>query len=112
MLREAAADIETALQSEDVGTIEHQTLSARLNDAVSEFESSHPTLYAVVNRMVDVLGQMGIEASDSTARARLSGLRTVILRIEGTTTSPDADRGSSASFRSCCSVRNSCSSSV
>ena len=60
MLREAAEEIETALQAEDVATIEHHTLSARLNDAVSEFESSHPTLYAVVNRMVDVLGQMGI----------------------------------------------------
>lgn len=60
MLKEAAAEIETALQAEDVSEIEHQTLSDRLNDAVSEFESSHPTIYAVVNRMVDVLGQMGI----------------------------------------------------
>jgi len=60
MLREAAEEIQTALQAEDVTSMEHQTLSARLNDAVSEFVSSHPTLYAVVNRMVDVLGQMGI----------------------------------------------------
>jgi hypothetical protein len=60
MLKEAADEIQTALQKEDVEGIEHQTMSARLNDVVAEFETSHPTLYAVVNRMVDVLGQMGI----------------------------------------------------
>ncbi len=60
MLKEAATEIQTALQAENVTEIEHESLSARLDDAVSEFESSHPTIYAVVNRMVDVLGQMGI----------------------------------------------------
>ena len=60
MLQEAAEEIQAALQKEDVASIEHQTMSAGLNDIISEFKSSHPTLYAVVNRMVDVLGQMGI----------------------------------------------------
>lgn len=60
MLKEAAEEIQVALQKEDVASIEHQTMSAGLTDAISEFKSSHPTLYAVVNRMVDVLGQMGI----------------------------------------------------
>jgi hypothetical protein len=60
MLKEATDEIQAALQKEDVEALEHQTMSARLNDVVSEFETSHPTLYAVVNRMVDVLGQMGI----------------------------------------------------
>ena len=60
MLKEAAHEIQTALQKEDVEGIAHQTMSARLNDVVAEFKTSHPTLYAVVNRMVDVLGQMGI----------------------------------------------------
>lgn len=60
LLKEAADEIQTALEAENVTEIEHDSLTARLNDAVSEFESSHPTIYAVVNRMVDVLGQMGI----------------------------------------------------
>lgn len=60
LLKEAAAEIHTALQTDKIDEIPDQSLSARLDDAVSEFESSHPTIYAVVNRMVDVLGQMGI----------------------------------------------------
>jgi hypothetical protein len=60
MLKETAKEIQAALQKEDVTSMEHQTMSAGLNDVISEFKSSHPTLYAVVNRMVDVLGQMGI----------------------------------------------------
>jgi len=59
MLQEAAGEIQTALQEEDAN-LEHQTMSERLGDAVAEFESSHPTLHAVVTRIVDVLGQMGI----------------------------------------------------
>ena len=57
MLKEAADEIHAALQKEDV---EHQRMSVRLNDVVAEFKTSHPMLYAVVNRMVNVLGQMGI----------------------------------------------------
>ena len=60
MLREATDEIQTALQKEDVEGIEHQTMSVRLNEIIAEFKTSHPTLYTVVNRMVDVLGQMGI----------------------------------------------------
>ena len=59
-LKQTADEIQEALRQENVSDMEHQTLSDGLSDAVSEFESSHPTLYAVVNRMVDVLGQMGI----------------------------------------------------
>jgi len=60
VLREAAEEIQAALHKDDVDGIEHATMTEGLNDMVSEFKSSHPTLYAVVNRMIDVLGQMGI----------------------------------------------------
>lgn len=60
VLKEAAEEIQAALHKDDVDSIEHETMSAGLNEMVSEFKSSHPTLYAVVNRMIDVLGQMGI----------------------------------------------------
>lgn len=58
-LQAAAEEIQTALQEENAH-LEHQTVSTRLGEAVSGFESSHPTLHAVVGRIVDVLGQMGI----------------------------------------------------
>lgn len=60
MLREAADEIQNALREQDAPDLEHQTMSEKLADAVSGFESSHPTLHAVVSRIVDVLGQMGI----------------------------------------------------
>ncbi|HUS38862.1 MAG TPA: DUF4404 family protein [Pirellulales bacterium] len=60
MLKDAAEEIQAALQEENAANLEHQTISQKLGETVSEFESSHPTLHAVVGRIVDVLGQMGI----------------------------------------------------
>ena len=36
------------------------SLTARLQDAAGEFETSHPTLFGIVTRTIDALGQMGI----------------------------------------------------
>lgn len=33
---------------------------ARLEKAIGQFETSHPTLYGLMNRLMDALGQMGI----------------------------------------------------
>lgn len=60
MLRETAGEIQAALQGEDAGRLQHQPLSDKLSETVAEFESSHPTLHAVVHRIIYVLGQMGI----------------------------------------------------
>jgi len=60
LLQEMAGEIQAALQAESIHDMEHESMSSSLTDSVSEFKSSHPTLYAVVHRMVDVLGQMGI----------------------------------------------------
>ncbi|MCA9205890.1 MAG: DUF4404 family protein, partial [Planctomycetales bacterium] len=35
-------------------------LTERLTETVESIEASHPTLAAVVNRMADALGQLGI----------------------------------------------------
>ena len=60
LLQETAGEIQAALQAESVEQMEHHSVSSSLTDSVADFKSSHPTLYAVVHRMVDVLGQMGI----------------------------------------------------
>jgi hypothetical protein len=60
MLKETAEEIQGALREDDTTTLEPQTMSNKLGDAVTDFETSHPTLHAVVSRIVDVLGQMGI----------------------------------------------------
>ncbi|MGE0756010.1 MAG: DUF4404 family protein [Pirellulaceae bacterium] len=39
---------------------QHGTLASRLQDAAEEFETSHPTLFGIVTRTIDALGQMGI----------------------------------------------------
>ena len=59
VLEEAMQDIQTALDK-DVDQLEHDSLATRLKEAAEEFESSHPTLFGVVTRMIDTLGQMGI----------------------------------------------------
>jgi hypothetical protein len=78
MLEEAAQEIDETLAHHlaevETGELESESslaesepwddseLSARsrLQEAVGQFETSHPTLYGLVNRLIDALGQMGI----------------------------------------------------
>jgi len=60
LLEEAAAEIQTAIHREDPSQLEPHSLSEKLTTAAEDFESSHPTLFGIVSRIVDVLGQMGI----------------------------------------------------
>ncbi len=60
MLEEAVAEIHTALRKEDPQHLEPHSLAERLKTAAEQFESSHPTLFGVVSRTIDILGQMGI----------------------------------------------------
>lgn len=60
VLEEAVSEIQAALEAKDPTEIEHETLADRLRNAAEEFESSHPTLFGVVSRTIDALGQMGI----------------------------------------------------
>ena len=60
LLQEAASEIQSALKDQNPTQLEHQSLAERLKDAVQGFEADHPRLAAIVNRTIDVLGQMGI----------------------------------------------------
>lgn len=59
VLEEAVKEIQDALHKQPE-EIAHQTLSDRLRDATEGFEASHPTLFGIVSRTIDALGQMGI----------------------------------------------------
>jgi hypothetical protein len=56
-LEEAATEIIQALHRVETG---EAGTGESLRDRLVEFEASHPNLAAVVNRLVDMLGQMGI----------------------------------------------------
>lgn len=58
-LKEAIGEIETVLdqESEEKPTA---TLSKRMKEATSQFEQSHPTIAGTLERLADVLAQMGI----------------------------------------------------
>ena len=59
VLNDALGEIQSALKQAP-GDIKHQSLADRLKDATEDFESSHPTLFGIVSRTIDALGQMGI----------------------------------------------------
>ena len=54
MLEEAVAEIQTALHKQAPEQLETQSLAERLKTAAEEFESSHPTLFGVISRTIDV----------------------------------------------------------
>ena len=58
-LESAMGEISQTLRKRNVEQ-QHETLAARLQDAAGEFETSHPTLFGIVTRAIDALGQMGI----------------------------------------------------
>ena len=60
LLKEAVGEIQSALQEDDTEKLQHQSLADKLGESVVEFETSHPTLHGVVNRIIYMLGQMGI----------------------------------------------------
>ena len=60
LLSEAAKEISGVLVRGTQQTTAHHTLSARLIGSVETFETAHPTLAGIVQRLVDGLGQMGI----------------------------------------------------
>ncbi|QDU97269.1 DUF4404 family protein [Lignipirellula cremea] len=61
LLTDAKTEIETSLAAaKQPADIESHTFSDRLTDAEVQFAVTHPNLAAVVRRLIDVLGQMGI----------------------------------------------------
>lgn len=61
LLQTIASDIQAALATPRSNPKPgEQSLSQRLTEATRQFEESHPTIGGVVERLVDVLAQMGI----------------------------------------------------
>ena len=60
VLSQAARDIQSALGASAPERLKSPGITARLRDAASDFETSHPTLAGVLERVIDALGQLGI----------------------------------------------------
>lgn len=60
VLSQAAREIQAALGANASAPLSTPGITQRLRDAAAEFESSHPTLSGVLERVVDALGQLGI----------------------------------------------------
>jgi chromosome segregation ATPase len=60
VLDEAVREIRAALDEEDQSETDRQSLVERLQEAIGRFESTHPSLTAVLGRLIDGLAQMGI----------------------------------------------------
>jgi phosphoglycerate-specific signal transduction histidine kinase len=59
-LEQAVQEIRAALQQETQSEADRQSLVERLRESVERFESTHPSLTAVLGRLIDGLAQMGI----------------------------------------------------
>jgi hypothetical protein len=59
-LAEAASEMIAVLHRDEAAEPPAGDDAGSLRDRIVEFEASHPNLAAVVNRLIDMLGQMGI----------------------------------------------------
>jgi len=60
ILEQAVQEIRAALQPETRSETDRQSLIEGLRESVERFESTHPSLTAVLSRLIDGLAQMGI----------------------------------------------------
>ena len=60
VLEDAVSEIEAALHTEEHAELGESSLITKLRDSAEQFEASHPTLFGIVSRTIDALGQMGI----------------------------------------------------
>ncbi len=60
VLEDAVDEIEAALHKEQHADLGESSLITKLRDSAEQFEASHPTLFGIVSRTIDALGQMGI----------------------------------------------------
>ena len=59
-LRAAVGELEDALQGNPADAAVQSSLSDYLSESMAHFEQSHPTLAGTVQRLIDLLAQMGI----------------------------------------------------
>lgn len=63
VLAQAARDIQVALGDQEQASerlAAEPSMTERLRDAARDFETSHPELSGVLERVIDALGQLGI----------------------------------------------------
>ena len=60
LLKDAADQIDAAIHHDDPQTWASSDVAGQLGEALTDFETRHPTLTAVVNRVAEALGQLGI----------------------------------------------------
>ena len=60
VLREVIDEIRSVLDEDSTAQLEDESTTGRLQSAAQEFEGSHPTLSAIIGRVIDGLGQLGI----------------------------------------------------
>ena len=59
-LEATIAEAEAALGGQSKQPHEHESMVARLSDAVREYEATHPSLAGNLGAIIDALGRMGI----------------------------------------------------
>ena len=59
-LAETASEMIALLQRDQSAARPTASQQGTLQERIVEFEASHPNLAAVMNRLIDILGQMGI----------------------------------------------------
>ena len=60
MLRHLDADIRTLLARSGSSPVRDEPMLARLQEAVDQFETTHPTLTKALSEMMTILGNAGI----------------------------------------------------
>ena len=60
LLQTLADEIQTLLKRDEIQRHHYTSLSERLNDAVAEFEASHPQVTLLMRQTIDSLAYLGI----------------------------------------------------
>ena len=60
LLQQASEEIDQAIHRDDPHSWSSSQVADQLKGRLEEFESRHPTMTAVVNRIAEALGQLGI----------------------------------------------------
>jgi len=59
-LENVMQEIDSSLHQSNATEMEPHTMVERLREATQGFENSHPTLFGIVSKIIDGLGQIGI----------------------------------------------------
>ena len=60
VLHEVMQEIQSVLHEDGPTAFQPQSVTDRLNQALSQFEDDHPGMAGIIRRLIDGLGQLGI----------------------------------------------------